>query len=479
MNFFDMVPDNFFSLLSAKNKRIYLAGILQVFKVYETGSILGIDKKIVVDDLVNFLDSNSNYFYEKDEDDNDEESEEENHTLTHRELANLILRKMEKCGWIYVDVTNDYVELLNFSDAAITICEALTKTYPDFIYDEDELPPDYVNPNEYTGFIYTIYTLLNQDDIQDYGLTFSLVYSNTRSLIRAIRRLESRMKDYIQSLVDNTDIKDLMEKLVAYKNEIYDKSYVKLKISDNIDRYRLSIVTNLESIEKSEYKLKQVAMNYVQNSKTFDAAMGKAVSDIDEVVDAFNQLEEFVTDVDRKNRDFINKTIGKVEFLLNEEDNIVGKLNTLLNYFKTTNKKGKVEKAVTLASSTYYLPQIKSLDNEKSLFTPRNNYIRNYDQIFEDYQINISDLDDNFIANFKSSYNEKNVETYLFEHMIDGVYKASDNLFDDMSEKEFMMVIYSIILSSERGYSVEILNEYAETNKFVIKNFIIRMDKRN
>ena len=54
-----------------------------------------------------------------------------------------------------------------------------------------------------------------------------------------------------------------------------------------------------------------------------------------------------------------------------------------------------------------------------------------------------------------------------------------DNLFDDMSEKEFMMVIYSIILSSERGYSVEILNEYAETNKFVIKNFIIRMDKRN
>jgi hypothetical protein len=287
------------------------------------------------------------------------------------------------------------------------------------------------------------------------------------------------MKDYIQSLVDNTDIKDLMEKLVAYKNEIYDKSYVKLKISDNIDRYRLSIVTNLESIEKSEYKLKQVAMNYVQNSKTFDGAMSKAVSDIDEVVDAFNQLEEFVTDVDRKNRDFINKTIGKVEFLLNEEDNIVGKLNTLLNYFKTTNKKGKVEKAVTLASSTYYLPQIKSLDNEKSLFTPRNNYIRNYDQIFEDYQINISDLDDNFIANFKSSYNEKNVETYLFEHMIDGVYKASDNLFDDMSEKEFMMVIYSIILSSERGYSVEILNEYAETNKFVIKNFIIRMDKRN
>ena len=44
MDLFDMVPDNFFSLLSSKNKRLYLAAILQTFKVYETGSILGIDK---------------------------------------------------------------------------------------------------------------------------------------------------------------------------------------------------------------------------------------------------------------------------------------------------------------------------------------------------------------------------------------------------------------------------------------------------
>ena len=46
MDLFDMVQDNFFSLLSSKNKRIYLASILQVFKVYETGTILGIEKKI-------------------------------------------------------------------------------------------------------------------------------------------------------------------------------------------------------------------------------------------------------------------------------------------------------------------------------------------------------------------------------------------------------------------------------------------------
>ena len=73
MDIFDLVPDSFFSFLSSKNKRIYLASLLQVFKVYETGSILGVDKKIVVDDLVLFLDNNTRLLYDV-EDEEDEES---------------------------------------------------------------------------------------------------------------------------------------------------------------------------------------------------------------------------------------------------------------------------------------------------------------------------------------------------------------------------------------------------------------------
>ena len=139
MDLFDMVQDNFFSLLSSKNKRIYLASILQVFKVYETGTILGIEKKIVVDDLTYFLDSNSQYLYDVE----DEEDEEAN-PQSKRELANYILRRMEECGWIYVDVTNDYIEILNFTDVAITICEALLNAYPQIDLMDSELPDDYV-----------------------------------------------------------------------------------------------------------------------------------------------------------------------------------------------------------------------------------------------------------------------------------------------------------------------------------------------
>ena len=469
MDFFDMVPDNFFSLLASKNKRIYLASILQVFKVYETGTILGIDKKIVVDDLVYFLDTNKNYLYDVE----DAEDEEAN-PQSKRDLANYILRRMEETGWIYVDVTNDYIEVLNFSDDAIIICEALLNAYPQFEYTDDELPEDFINPNEYQGYIYRIYTLLTQKDNIDYALTFDLVYSDTKQLIRSLRRLDARMKDYITSVVENTDIKDLMEKLISYKNDIYDKSYSKLKIQDNIDRYRLKIITELEQMQENETIVRAISYNYAALSKNDDEAISKAIKRIDEVIDAFNAIEEFVSELDNKNRDYINSTIGKIKFLLSEEDNVVGKLNTILKYVHDTNKKGNIDKSLRLVDKLYEFPQLKVFNGESSLYTPRGNYLRNYNQYLDDYDIGGFELDEEFMKQFKNSYNEDEIKAFLEANMPIGVFIASSVLDYDCDRAMFLMVIYCIIYAAEHAYDVKILNEFVDTRDYKIKNFEIR-----
>lgn len=469
MDFFDMVQDNFFSLLSSKNKRIYLASILQVFKVYETGTILGIEKKIVVDDLVYFLESNSSYLY-----DVENEEDEEANPQSKRELANYILRRMEECGWIYVDVTNDYVEILNFTDVAITICEAILNAYPTIDLSDSDLPQDYVNPMEYQGYIYSIYSLLNQDDNVDYALTFSLVFSNTRQLIRAIRRLDARMKEYITSVIDNTEIKDLMEKLIRYKNEVYDKSYVKLKISDNIDRYRLGIITKLEEMQSNELIVKAISKNYIATTKTEEEAINKVIRNIDEVIDAFNAIEDFITEIDNKNRNYINSTIGKIKFLLSEEDNIIGKINTILRHVKEEHKKGKTDKAIRLVEGLYNLPAIKIYNMEGSLYTPRGNYQRNANQMLDDIALDF-DMSPEFLEQFKTAYNEDEIKNFLETYLVDGVFQASKIIDYDCSRAKFMMCVYCIILAVEKSYTVEILDDSKiETSKFIIKDFIIK-----
>ncbi len=467
MDIFDIVPDNFFTFLSSKNKKIYLASLLQVFKIYETGSILGIDKKIVVDDLTLFLENHSKYLFQE------EDEEKEEAPKSKREIALFILRRMEECGWIYVDVTNDYVEVLNFSDVAITLCEALLNAYPQLDYDS-ELPEDYVNPTEYHGYIYSIYSLLNQKDNVDYSLTFSLVYSDTRQLIRAIRRLDVRMKDYIQSVIDNTDIKSLMEKLVNYKTDIYDTSYTKLKITDNIDRYRLDIISRLEEFLTDETILSAISMNYLAVTKSKEDAVLKAIKNIDEVIDAFSALKEFIDEIDNKNRNYINSTIGKIKFLLSEEDNVVGKINRILKYVKDSNSEGKLDKAMNKINSLYYLPRLKLFEMEKSLYQPRGSYQRNLNQFLDESGISGLELNDDFLNGFKNSYNEREILYFMDMNSKDGVFDASTIINNDCDDNTFMKVVYSVIIAVEKRYTIELKDEIIENKTYSIRNFIIR-----
>ncbi len=469
MDFFDMVPDNFFSLLSSKNRRLYLSSILQTFQVYETGSILGIEKRICVDHLIYFYEMNPYLYTQEDEED------EEADPKTKKDLANYVLRRMEECGWIYVDVTNDYEEILNFSDSAITICEALLRAYPQLEY-ADEYPEDYVNPNEYQGYIYNIYSLLSQTENVDYALTFSLVYSTTKQLIRAIRRLDARMKEYIQSVIENSEIKDLMDRLMMYKVDIYDSSYVRLKVSDNVDRYRLAIVTRLKEISDDETAVKAIANNYLAVSKTYDDALRKATKNIDEVIDAFNAIEEFVFEIDNKNRNYINSTIGKVKFLLSEEDNVVGKLNTILKFVKNQAAKNKTDKALRIVEGLYDFREQKIMSMD-SLYTPRGGYQRNYNQMLDDAGLDF-EMTPEFLEQFKTSYNEEFIESFMDTYMRDGVMQASKLIEYDSADDLILNVVYSVILAVDRGYEVEILDDQVDHQKYIFKDFIIRKGEK-
>ena len=468
MDLFNIVPENFFSMLASKNKRVYLQAILQAFKVYETGSILGIDKKIVVDDLTLFLENTKlNYLTE-------DEADEESSVSTKRELANYILRRMEECGWIYIDVTNDYVEILNFSDVGITICEAIFKAYPQIEHGED-FNEEYNQAYNYNGYIYQINALL-QDDNPNYSLTFSLVYSNTKSLIRSIRRLDSKLKDYITSVIENSEIKDLMEKLIAFKSDVYDGAYVKLKVSDNINRYRLSIVTKLMEMQSNELVMDAIAKSYMGSNVTYEMALSKANKHIDEVIDAFNAIEEYIHEIDIKNKNYINSTIGKIKFLLSEDDNIVGKINRILKHVKDSNKNNKLDKSMRLVENLYDLRTQKIFDGDNSLYTPRGSYQRNPNMLLGEGGIDL-ELDKEFLDSFKSLYNEKYLESFLKANLIDGKFKASNVISYDMSDNEFMQVVYCIIYAADNDYKITINNNKIEHKKFIIKDFEIERGK--
>lgn len=469
MDFFGVIPESFFSLLSSKNKRIYLACILQSFKTYETGSILGIEKKIIVDDLINFLDGHT-YLY-----DVEDEEDEESNPQSKRELANYILRRMEECGWIYIDVTNDYEEILNFSDVAIIICEALINAYPTYgsDYDESQEQTYEAHANEYQGYIYTIYSILNNPESMDYAMTFDLVYSYTKQLIRALRRLDCRLKEYINSVVDTSEIKDLMERLMTFKTEVYDRSYLKMKTSDNINRYRLLIVSRLEALANDEFAMNMIINDFYRRYNSMDIATKKATKAIDEIIDVFNSIDGFVAEIDNKNRNYINSTIGKIKFLLSEDDNIIGKLNSILKYVKTSASVGKIDKSMRLVDSLYQLNQIKIYSKDSSLYSPRGNYKRNYNQILDVIGLEGFELTPEFLKQFKSTYNEVEIANFLTANLVDNTLQASHIINYNTDNLTVLMTVYSLMFATNQDYVVTILNNEISHKHYRLRDFKI------
>lgn len=478
MDLFDIIPENFFSLLTGKNKRLYLACLIEAFKAYEMGSILGIEKRVIVDELSDYLD-NANFSFSREDQDGEDEDEDEA-SSNNRSLAYFVLRRFEQCGWVYSEVTNDYEEILNFTDNGITFVEALINCMPwnieSFDYNEADFDDDPLlgfGDNNYNGFIHTIYSLLLNSS-EDYGLTIQEVFRNTKMLLRALRKLDSRMKDYITSVVDNSDIHDLIEKLMNYKAELIDHGYKQLKTGDNINKYRLSIVTNLEDIERNESKMYKVVESYLGKFKSSDEAYKKAYQDIDEVIDVFNQLDDIIDEIDKKNTKYVDSTIGKIKFLLSEDDNTVGKLNDILKYIKIENANDHVDKAISKVNELFKLREQKYYNSEKSLYTPRGKYEKEESQYVDLSRFDLtSDLAE-FLKTYENPYNDDVLEEFLNTHIVNGEFKASSYIKDDTTINEVLLVLYALIYGADKGLEFIKLDSRIENSKFIMPDFILR-----
>lgn len=468
MDVFNVIPDNFFSLLSSKNKRVYAALIIEAFKVYETGSLLGIEKKIITDELVHYLETNK-YSYDV-EDVNDEEA----NPKSNRELANYVLRRMEECGWIYVDITNDYVEVLNFSDVGIIITEALMHVYnSNYVDYSDNEDISNIDNKEYQGYIYTIYALLNNMDSVDYAVIMQEVNRNTKLLLRSIRRLDARLKNYISGVLDQVEVKDLMENLVSYRENFVEQGYAKLKMSDNINRYRLRIVSRLEEYETSELILTAIGTNFPKVPE--EKRMMMAIRNIDEIIDVFNSLDGLITEIDEKSKTYVNSTIARIKFLVSEDDNIIGKLNGLLKYVRKSNKEGHIDKAISQINGLYKLKNNRAI-NESSIYIPRGAYKHNYNLMLDDNVLFDFDIESDFIKQYQTPYSEDIAKSFLYEHLKDDRFYGSDVILYNTDKDTCMLAIYAILyaLDNEKDFEVLVLDKKIENIRLRMKDFLIR-----
>lgn len=459
MDIFKIIPQNFFSLLNSKNQNIYIRCIFAVYKAYEQGSILGMDKSIAQQAIIDELDTIS-------EDVNIDDIDE---STNNRDKANSILRRMEECEWIDIDVNNDYIEIINFRDYAITIIQALKNISQDTFYGYDD------ETHEFRGYIFTVYSLL-QNEHPEYAMVIDQVYRNTIAFVREIRKLDSRLKYYIKSIIDNSEIKDLIGLLVNYKVELVDQAYSRLKTSDNVNKYKLFIIKKLEEYQQNPVVIDIISREYlVAANNNPELAKVRANKKIDDMIDIYNSLEYIIDEIDRKNKVYVNSTIAKIKFLLNDDQNIIGKLNSILRYTADNIKKYKTDQALKTIAPLITI-KTHNVINNNSLYTPRGAYSHTDAQYLLENDITPSNaLQEAFYKEFETNYSEEVIKKYLqamFKQQ--SIIKASDLVKEDISDETIMRLLYILVYADgELNYYIRPLDTQIHHKRFKLNDFQI------
>ncbi len=470
MEFKDILPMNFFNLFQSKHRDLYLESLIRVYERYEVGSILGMpkeDARDIIESMLEEMNIGLNEFI-------DEEDEEE--IPSYRELANYIIRRLEVTGWVTIDVTNDYLEILNFTDNAVSITLALQeiKKNASFSLFADNFT---LNSNEeaFRGYIFTIYSLLNSKTY-DYGLLLSQVYKNTINFVREIRKVDHKLKEFIQLIDTKDNLKELVELLMDYKSEVMDKAYFKLKTFDNINKYKLQIIKKLESLQEDPDAMTIIANDYLFLAENdISRAQFIANKQINDCIDIYNSLGQIMDEIDKKNRDYITQTLSKVKYLLNDSTDVLGELYSITNYYSDLVKQGRTDKAFNDIRDLFELNVNKSL-TISSISQPRGTYKKTENNVLIKTTVDFRGIVNNLFEQYKSQYKEEDIKNLLDQTIEKGTEKSMvDYISYDCDKKGILKLLYIIVfVSSSSEYELLDEESFTETKYFIIRNFTLK-----
>lgn len=306
---FHVIDEHFFVPLASPNKLVYWECICKLFAVMDHQLSFGVERDVLVEEL--------QYYFEQTQAAELEGEDVEGKSA--RDKANWMLRKLENYGWIDIETDKSYVQRVNFKEYAVKVIRTLLE-----IAEGKQI--------EYQGYIYTIYSLV-RSKTDNPGIVLLSIVENTDMLITGLKNLSSSIKHYIDELTRYKTPAEIMDVLFNdYIENIVDKAYHRLLTSDNVSKFRPEIIERLESKSRSE--------SYVDKASEELAGIREIPKDeaeelvyhyIHQVIDAFQNMDEILSEINRKNTQYQRAAINRAKFYLIGGEDVRGQIKEILS----------------------------------------------------------------------------------------------------------------------------------------------------
>ena len=306
---FHIIDEHFFVPLASPNKLVYWECICKLFSVMDHQLSFGVERDVLVEEL--------QYYFEQTQAAELEGEDVEGKSA--RDKANWMLRKLENYGWIDIETDKSYVQRVNFKEYAVKVIRTLLE-----IAEGKQI--------EYQGYIYTIYSLV-RSTTDNPGIVLLSIVENTDMLITGLKNLSSSIKHYIDELTRYKTPAEIMNVLFNdYIENIVDKAYHRLLTSDNVSKFRPEIIERLESKSRSKAyvdKASEELAGIREISK--EEAEELVYHYIHQVVDAFQNMDEILSEINRKNTQYQRAAINRAKFYLIGGEDVRGQLKEILS----------------------------------------------------------------------------------------------------------------------------------------------------
>ena len=348
---FHIIDEHFFMPLASPNKLVYWECICKLFSVMDHQLSFGVERDVLVEEL--------QYYFEASQATDIVGEDVEGKSA--RDKANWMIRKLENYGWIDIETDKSYVQRVNFKEYAVKVIRTLLE-----IAEGKQI--------EYQGYIYTIYSLV-RGTTDNPGIVLLSIVENTDMLITGLKNLSSSIKHYIDELTKYKTPAEIMSVLFNdYIENIVDKAYHRLLTSDNVSKFRPEIIERLESKSRSK--------SYVDKASEELAGIREISKDeaeelvylyIHQVIEAFQNMDEILSEINRKNTQYQRAAINRAKFYLIGGEDVRGQIKEILSGMNE-----KINQEEMDLSGIYRIEFMDELIriyssavlDEKSLYTP-------------------------------------------------------------------------------------------------------------
>lgn len=431
------IPDTFWSLFRSKNRPIYIEALLQINEEYQYSNYF-LSREICIQTLSNYF-SKHKIFLEQDEMEDDFDLLEP--------MATRILNWLLRTGWLrkvddyYAMTVNivipDYAAV--FVDAFVLLCS-----------DEDDATQVYIQN------IYAILFSFKNDPRANISLLKTALV-NTRKLNKTLQDMLHNMDKFFASLLEKGFYGDLLrEHLDGYVEEIVRKKYHILKTSDNFYLYKTDIKLWLNEMRQKPGWLEQVCeRNQRMRGKT--VAVEELLEQIDLIERGFDDIEHRIANMDKEHSKYIRATVTRLNYLLNEEDNMKGLVIQMLNHLSLS---GKQDEEIAQIGEMMNLSQFTIL-SDQSLYKrrrPKQDFTENLeaDEVLEE----LSKEEILKLNKIHSRYSKKQIEEFVFSHMKDGKMEVTPETV--ASDEDFEKLVLAYDYSTRKDSPYRVLDQEAE-----------------